>query len=295
MRIHGQERECGYIGPTLTINGLKLNYLANRNLGCPVMKNPALLMDVSDRFSPEQLKSHIQSGTIYTVYQPQLSLGNRRIGCLELLSRWRDDAGQYVSPDLFIPLIEACELETDLLRAQLAQLSLLVARHPEYTGRFSVNVSQRALGSAKFRDDVEDVLRQLDFPTDRLIMEVTERLNGLGLESTIAAQFSWLTDVGIKLSLDDFGTDNATLDLLNKYSFYQVKIDRRFLHQARDSQRAALMLQGMVSLAHSVDSEVSIEGVETLADLMLVMSSKADMAQGYFIGAPAPMDQLNLY
>jgi len=125
----------------------------------------------------------------------------------------------------------------------------------------------------------------------RLTLELTETAALAGDGSDLAPLFK-LRDLGVRLSIDDYGTGLSTLDYLKKVPAGEIKIDQSFVKAMRDNRGDMVMVQSTIALAHSLGRIVVAEGVESKDTLDLLKSLDCDVAQGFLIGRPTSQQGL---
>lgn len=128
-------------------------------------------------------------------------------------------------------------------------------------------------------------------PSGRLIFEVTESaaMDDPALAIVALTRFKQL---GIRISIDDYGTGQSTLTYIKRMPLDELKIDRSFVQFAHRDQNDAVLVRSTVGLAHELGLTVVAEGVEDQACLDFLREIKCDMAQGYFVARPAPVETL---
>ena len=220
------------------------------------------------------------------VYQPKVAL---RDGCLrrvEALVRWDDAELGAVEPSRFVPLAERHGLIDELtqwgLETTLKQWRAW--RDDGVDTCVAFNISALSLEHLDFPDLVERMCRELDVPTDRLVLELTE-----GATQPLIKLMDTLTRFrikGIGLAIDDFGTGYSSLMQLRQLPFTEVKIDQAFIADVERSRDCRLIIQSITELAHGLGLTATAEGVETLGQLRLVRELGCDVVQGYLIAQP---------
>ena len=220
------------------------------------------------------------------VYQPKVAL---RDGCLrrvEALVRWDDAELGAVEPSRFVPLAERHGLIDELtqwgLETTLKQWRAW--RDDGVDTCVAFNISALSLERLDFPDLVERMCRELDVPTDRLVLELTE-----GATQPLIKLMDTLTRFrikGIGLAIDDFGTGYSSLMQLRQLPFTEVKIDQAFIADVERSRDCRLIIQSITELAHGLGLTATAEGVETLGQLRLVRELGCDVVQGYLIAQP---------
>ncbi|WP_174291143.1 putative bifunctional diguanylate cyclase/phosphodiesterase [Sphingomonas bacterium] len=236
-----------------------------------------------------EMETALAERRLSVAYQPKLAIRDGRIAGAEALVRWRTPAGDFIPPSLFIPMAEKTDrvgpltmfvLETvlaDLAAWQAAGRSLVVA----------VNISARLLGDAGFVGEVERLLAAVKIDVGGLIFEVTESAT-LADPAAAVRSLVRFDQLGIALSMDDYGTGQSTLTYARELPLSELKIDRSFVQHAARDRRDAAMVRSTVDLAHELGLKVVAEGVEDEECLALLRSIGCDIAQGYLIGRPQP-------
>jgi diguanylate cyclase (GGDEF)-like protein/PAS domain S-box-containing protein len=250
---------------------------------------PALGAAVQTRLEMENdLRRALDRDELCHHYQPIFDAANNRQTAYEALSRWRHKDLGYVPPSQFIPLAE----ETGLI-IRLGEWVLREAcrqcrwwqDHGKPQIRAAVNVSSLQFGRADFVDIVLGVLNETGLTGDLLDLELTESIVMRDIDSAIR-KMAHLRQQGIRISVDDFGTGYSALGYLPKLPIDIVKIDRSFVAQIGENEVAVPLIRGMISLAHSIDKRVIVEGVETAAQLKILRNLNCDEVQGFLLGRP---------
>ena len=216
-------------------------------------------------------------------YQPIYGLSARKVQSYEALARWNHPERGMIPPDVFIRLAE----ETGLIH-QLGERILHIACREALTWpahvNVSVNVSPLQLKNRKFPEIVRNVLQETGLDGARLEVEITESvlMDEYEHKNVILSE---LKALGCKISMDDFGTGYSSLSYLWKFSFDKIKIDRSFV-QALPDPTAKEIIQAILGIASIRAMTVTVEGVETAAQLQMVSSMGCSEAQGYYLGRP---------
>jgi diguanylate cyclase (GGDEF)-like protein len=236
------------------------------------------------------LRSALSQGTGLCVhYQPQIELSTGRVTGFEALTRWSHPTLGNVPPSAFIPVAESSRLIGDLglwvLREAASQAKAwLDAGEP--AREVSVNVSAAQLRHGDIVREVAGVLAETGLPPHLLCIELTESLLADNAEGRVQNALAALEGLGVKLALDDFGTDYSSLGYLTQLPFDKLKIDRIFVDGIVDSQRARELLKGIVALGHGLGMTVIAEGVERQGEVEIVREFGCNQAQGYAFARP---------
>jgi EAL domain-containing protein (putative c-di-GMP-specific phosphodiesterase class I)/ActR/RegA family two-component response regulator len=226
-------------------------------------------------------------------YQPKVDLRTGALVGAEALVRWNHPVHGLVLPDRFIGVAEDCgviEALTDwVLRTALAQLGTW--HQDDLPIHMAVNVSMENLRAPDFAAKVGRLVRHSCLSPQDLTLEVTES-RVMALSSAPLETLVRLRMLRFGLSIDDFGTGHSSLAQLRDVPFTELKIDRGFVHGARENLLIRPMLEGSVGIAQRLGLQTVAEGVETEDDWMFLREIGCDVAQGYFIGRPMPAERL---
>jgi len=241
----------------------------------------------------EDLRTAWDTGQFALQYQPIVEIATGRVRCCEALLRWRHPVRGPVSPAEFVPIAERVGLIQPLGEWALRRACADAVRWPCEIA-VAVNVS-----AVQFRKPdvlvgmVERVLAETGLPPERLEIEVTESLLIENPDQTLAAMRR-LRASGVRLALDDFGTGYSSLAYLATFPFSKVKIDRSFAELVASDPTSRAVIEVICQLAERLDLCVVVEGVETGSQLCEIARLGADQAQGYLLGRPAPVGELDL-
>jgi diguanylate cyclase (GGDEF)-like protein len=236
-----------------------------------------------------ELRRGLENGEIQLAHQPKLDLRKGEVTGTECLLRWTHPEFGPVAPDNFIPLAE----ETGLIGAITAwvlaralddQRAYAEAGHDISV---AVNISARSLADSGFVEDVAAVLRAHAAPADRLTLEITETAV-MDRPDVAFETLERLKALGVKLSIDDYGTGLSSLAYLKRLPVQELKIDKSFVLNLSKDKNDAVLVRSTIDLAHSLGLKVVAEGVEDQASLELLALFACDQAQGYHIGRPMP-------
>jgi diguanylate cyclase (GGDEF)-like protein len=241
-----------------------------------------------------ELRTAVAQDELFLLYQPIVSLDDGRVIGAEALVRWAHPVRGELAPDAFIPLAERTGLILPLtqwvLRTAIGQLATWTARHRDDAPRIlNVNISARDLREPGFAAGVADLLREFDVPGERITLEVTET-TALEPGQSVTTLHE-LRALGIRVSLDDFGTGNSPLTLLQDYPVDEIKLDRSFT-QSEVVGRAPVAAV-VIHLAQALGLHAVAEGVETpeQAEQLLALGYLA--AQGYHFARPMSAARLS--
>ncbi|MFM0326965.1 EAL domain-containing protein [Caballeronia glebae] len=239
-------------------------------------------------FAPRRLlvsavRQGLKRGDFHVVYQPIVAVVDRRIVGVEALLRWHHAKWGPISPAVFMDEAESSNILPEVTRFVLqTALSEMKAFAPASPLRTAVNIAPRDLERRGFVEEVIAAVRDLP-PYVELVLELTERFR-LSDGVRTSAAFAALKAEGVKFAIDDFGTDHSNLDLLKRFPFDYIKIDRHFIAQI-DMEGPDLIV-GIVALARHFGLQVIAEGVETESQHDRLVSVGVPYAQGYLYQRP---------
>ena len=243
----------------------------------------------------DDLRVAIESRQLVLHYQPQLDLRTGEITTLEALVRWQHPSLGLVAPLKFLPLAEEAGLMEALTQWVLAHALRQCAawRREGRALTVSVNMSAGDLLGAGFVDLVTELLSRHELPASALVLEITETTIIREFERSRAVVWS-LRELGVLVSIDDFGAGFTSLAYLSGLAVGELKLDRAFITPVAgdNDARAMELLRATIELGHALGLRVVAEGVEDAATLGLLRRLGCDVAQGYCIGKAVPPHKL---
>ena len=256
--------------------------------------DPERLKDAEWRLSLlSQLDDAIDNGQVWVAYQPQIDLRTHRMRGAEALARWTHPEKGPISPSEFITAAEQNDRIEKLTFYVLDKAVEAAVRLNEEHGPFdmAVNLSARMLGDRALPSKVRKILDRHGLDPARLTLELTETA-ALVSGSDTGPLFG-LRDLGVKISIDDYGTGLSTLEYLKKIPASELKIDQSFVKSMRDHRSDLVMVQSTIALAHSLGRTVVAEGVESREILDMLIAMKCEVAQGFIVGRPCSFNDLS--
>jgi diguanylate cyclase (GGDEF)-like protein len=263
-------------------------YVAKEAGGGVRFYNPAEdRSDVRSLTLATDLRRAIEQETLEVWYQPVVKLlTGEVIGC-EALLRWTHDEHGPISPVEFIPVAESAGLIDPLtwwvLDRALAQLRAWRELIPGLT--VAVNLSARSLTNGRVPDRVDAALRRANMQPSALTLELTESAGWTDLAASQRTMFS-LQELGVSLSIDDYGTGYSSLTRLKDLPFKELKIDRSFVTGMLHDKGDEAIVRSTIELGRRLERKVTAEGVEDQATLRHLADLECHAAQGYFLARP---------
>ncbi len=251
-----------------------------------------------NRMGLEQaLRQSIDDETLDVYFQPITDMQTGSLIALEVLSRWDHEQFGKISPATFIPIAEEINLInrlTDLvLTKSIRQLVIWRREFPQMRDvAISINVSNQEIESGAAYESIARAIEKHRIPPSCLKLEVTESLLLNNLEVAIENLTS-IANLGVKLSLDDFGTGFSSLSCLNSLPLHELKIDLSFVRDIVTDGRSFAIVQMIVAMSQVMNLKVVAEGIETESQRIVLQDLKVDYAQGYLMGAPMNSEDLS--
>jgi EAL domain-containing protein (putative c-di-GMP-specific phosphodiesterase class I) len=229
---------------------------------------------------------------VWIAYQPKLDLTANRIIGAEALARWTHPEKGPIAATEFVAAAEQhnriAKLTDFVLEQALGAAAQINRRGVEFG--IAANLSARLLSDKGFPLRLSAMLARHGLLAERLTLELTETAaltGGEGIE-----MIGRLRELGVQISIDDYGTGLSTLDYLKKIPATEIKIDQSFVKGMVDNRSDRVMVQSTIGLAHSLERKVVAEGVEHRETLDLLREMGCDIAQGFAVGRPMSIESL---
>src|SRR5215211_2111590 len=253
---------------------------------------PEMDQQIRDRRVLHQdLSLAIKNGELSLHYQPQATSGytvaDSKVTGFEALARWMHPVRGFVSPGDFIPLAEESGLIVEMGEWILREACREAASWP-LPMQIAVNLSPAQFMHGDLVSLVHSILLETGLTPGRLELEITEGVliedfdRGLALLRRLKA-------LGVRISMDDFGSGYSSLSYLQAFPFDKIKIDRAFVMNLGRNPQSAAIVRAVIDLGHGLEMSIVAEGVETQEQLSFLSDEGCDAVQGYFLGKPQPI------
>ena len=249
--------------------------------------------DESDLSAPlrlvEELRTALVEGQLVLFFQPKVDLQTGSLRGVEALVRWQHPQRGLLPPSEFLPEAERYGLMrrlTDCVLA-LAMKQIAVWQRAGLDTTVSVNISASNLLDVGLADQISTMLALHDLQPSCLMLEVTETMLMVDPVRT-ADLLARIQTVGVRISIDDYGTGYSSLARLRELPVNELKLDRAFLDGIGRDPRATAIVRSTVELAHSLGVTLVAEGIETSQDLTVLRGLSCDIGQGYHLARPMP-------
>ncbi|WP_010096656.1 GGDEF domain-containing phosphodiesterase [Ornithinibacillus scapharcae] len=240
------------------------------------------------------LHKAIENQELSIHYQPQFDIATFQIAGAEALLRWEGRLGK-IPPDEFIPIAEETGLIIPIGEWVLRQACRDIKRFKEKKMKsfpISVNISTRQLMAPHFIERVESIIAEEKVDPTLLTLEITESAF-LYYEDAKDNIFA-LRNLGVGVSLDDFGIGYSSLSMIRNIEIDELKIDRSFLNDSLEDNRVRSLLEAIIQIGKKINTKVVVEGIETKEQIDL-LSVHDVYGQGYFYSKPIPVDEFEVW
>lgn len=239
------------------------------------------------------LKEAISNNQLKLVYQPQIFAETGELYGIEALARWHDPQHGHVPPSRFIPLAEEIGEIENIGRWVIAEACRQLAEWRSqniHIPALSVNLSALHFRSNQLPNQVSDAM-QAGVLTYQLTVEITESMM-MEHDTEIFKRIQILRDMGVGLSVDDFGTGFSGLSRLVSLPVTEIKIDKSFVDRCLTEKRILALLEAITSIGQSLNLTVVAEGVETKEQFEMLRKIHCRVIQGYFFSRPLPAEEI---
>ncbi len=228
-------------------------------------------------------------------YQPMINLQTGRIDGFEALMRWEHPEKGFISPAVFIPVIEETGFIVEATQWALKEACMALKRIEQYTGDhgrlfMSVNFSSTDFASDSFVDTIYRIVSESDVLPSQIHLEITERLL-MSQPDNAKETLNMCRESGMEISIDDFGTGYSSLSYLHYFPIDTLKIDQCFIRDMLSDDSALELVKSIIILAKNLKMKVVAEGVEHEEEGEKLRELGCESAQGYFYARPMPEAQ----
>ncbi|MCG3088208.1 putative bifunctional diguanylate cyclase/phosphodiesterase [Sporosarcina cyprini] len=245
-------------------------------------------------FSEMNLRKGLDANEFKLYYQPQVDL-NGVVQGVEALIRWEHSHRGLVTPDGFIELAESTGLIIPLGEWVIRQAMMQLAEWKRMGYghlTISVNISPRHFLHPNFPFYLRKCMDDFGVESGQMILEITENV---ALENHVAVQkrMEIITEMGVSVSIDDFGKGYSAFIYLQRFPVKQIKIDRQFISGLGNDPKSCSIVKTIIHLANMLGLDTIAEGIETAAQWEIVRELECTGAQGFYFGKPAPVEEFD--
>lgn len=279
----------------LTNANVALNNSKNNRDQQYVFYHPNMNTSQQEILLETKLRQAIEKEQLQLYYQPKIdSMTNKMIG-MEALLRWYDSEIGYISPNEFIPIAEQCGLINqigDWVLYTAAKQTKILEEEYGISLRVAVNVSPVSFKESTFVDKVKATLHELNVNPQSIELEITENSMMTDTDKSIATLVQ-LKELGLTISIDDFGSGYSSFSYLKKFPIDALKIDQSFIRDLKPKSDDTQMVLAIIQLAHALKLHVVAEGVETEEAMRILKENKCDLIQGYYYSKPLSVEDFS--
>ncbi len=236
----------------------------------------------------KELRQALEKNEFIPYFQPKIDAKNNKIIGLESLIRWEHPKKGIIFPDAFIPFAEEIGL-IDTIDNHIAKISMQKVLSWKnkgiYCGKLSVNLSTRQLASKNYLQEVQTLLKETNFDTNDLEIEITET-HIMSDPDKAMEILNKIRSLGISIAVDDFGTGYSSLSYLKKLPITKLKIDKSFVTDIPKDKDDMIIVKTIISLAKNLNLELIAEGVERKEQIDFLLQEGCDIIQGYYFSKP---------
>ncbi len=236
----------------------------------------------------ERMYAALDLGEFEMYFQPKVHAGYRTLIGAEALIRWHSKDQGIITPDKFIDLAERNEIIKPMTWWAIKSTVSRLARWPDQLS-IAVNICPSLLLEDDILSVVTDALDIFGVKASRLNLEVTEKIM-IDNQDMMLAQLARLRNIGVKVSIDDFGTGFSSLSYFRDLPVDEIKIDQSFVQRMLVSEKDHAIVKAVIDLAHNFSLKVVAEGVESMAIADHLAEMRCDILQGYVFDKPLPID-----
>ncbi|MDB5490869.1 MAG: cyclic nucleotide-binding domain protein [Micavibrio sp.] len=225
-------------------------------------------------------------------YQPIINLQTGQVAGFEALMRWIHPEKGFISPGVFIPIVEKNGMIIEASRWGLRESCKALKRIESKIGReenlfMSVNFSSADFASENFLDHVYQILSETDVRAEHLKLEITERLL-IQQPDNAKEVLEMCRAAGMSIAIDDFGTGYSSLSYLYYFPIDTLKIDQSFVRAMTREAKSLELVRSIVGLGKNLKMKIVAEGVETVEEARILRDMGCDLVQGYYFAKPLP-------
>lgn len=239
----------------------------------------------------QELRDAIGNGGLRLVYQPQVDMCNHRVVAYEALMRWSHPTRGELLPGSFLPLVQGSRLMPELTLWTVAEALRDWSGTPGPP--VAVNICPTVIDDPSFADAIESLLEAHGARPQDLKLELIEQSLLLRPKRAIAV-LRRLHDLGVRISIDDFGTGFSSLTHLRDMPVSEVKVDRSFVEALPRCDRSRRIVQTIVVLGSHLGIDIVGEGVSSPQLEKYLLATGCEIGQGFHLGYPTPFRELDL-
>ena len=285
----GDDAEILFSKADIALNRAKINKGTFLFFDKSMKKNSKRALEIES-----ELRQAIKSREIFITYQPKIDTITRQIVGVEALIRWCNRKLGIVQPLEFIPIAEKSGLIRRMGIFVLNQSTKEIKEIWEKTNKnfkLSINLSTHQLANDTCLEKFLKIIKDNDFPANKLMFEITESALIQDIDGTIKLLEKFRKN-GMNISLDDFGTGFSSLSILSKLPINELKIDKPFIQNLTTNQENLSLTKSIIDIGNNMNIDTVAEGVESPFELEILRKLECSIIQGYYYSQPLRKDEL---
>jgi len=285
----GDNAEILFSKADIALNRAKINKGTFLFFDKSMKKNSKRALEIES-----ELRQAIKSREIFITYQPKIDTITRQIVGVEALIRWCNRKLGIVQPLEFIPIAEKSGLIRRMGIFVLNQSTKEIKEIWEKTNKnfkLSINLSTHQLANDTCLEKFLKIIKDNDFPANKLMFEITESALIQDIDGTIKLLEKFRKN-GMNISLDDFGTGFSSLSILSKLPINELKIDKPFIQNLTTNQENLSLTKSIIDIGNNMNIDTVAEGVESPFELEILRKLECSIIQGYYYSQPLRKDEL---
>jgi PAS domain S-box-containing protein len=277
---------------------IALEWALIQNIDYAIYSQDIVLQLNSEHEIESLLRTAIDEDELYMVYQPQIDIRSNKMVGMEALIRWENDKLGFVSPAVFIPLVEKNNLMIEIGDWIIEQVCKDIFKMKELNASIhelvcAINISGIQLLEIDFTKKLLDVMKKYNVDSNKIEIELTESIL-LTSEKKNINLLKMLRKKGLLIAIDDFGTGYSSISYLNDLPIDKIKIDRCFIQNYPEDDDGKLV-KLLINMGHVLGIEILTEGAETSDQIELLRNHGCAYVQGYYYSKPLTMSEFVNY
>ncbi len=256
-----------------------------------------IIQEFIDKLEIEQkMEKAIKNGYFFMCYQPQYDTNTQKLRGIEALARWKDENGNIISPGKFIPIAEKSgiilQLGEFIVEKSLSDFAKWLDKYGQKDIILSINISALQFKSKNFVNYILSAIKESEVPPTNIELEITESVFIEDMDDMIN-KMNILRDIGIRFSMDDFGTGFSSLSYLRQLPIDTLKIDKSFIDTVVTDGPTRTIAESIIELSKKLGFDTIAEGVEEEVQYSLLKNIGCENIQGYYFGKPMDVDDID--
>ena len=243
----------------------------------------------------QKLERALKEQGFFMCYQPQYSTDDKKLRGVEALVRWKDEEGKVISPATFIPVAEKngsiLQIGDWILEKSISDFSKWLDKYRFDDITLSINISALQFKNKDFVKTLIQILKRYHMPATMIELEITESVFIDDMDDVVK-KMDVLRDMGIRFSMDDFGTGFSSLSYLRRLPIDTLKIDKTFIDSVVTDNPTRTIAETIIDMGKKLGFHTIAEGVEDEVQFDLLRDIGCDNIQGYYMGRPMVSEKI---